>query len=80
MDSLPGDGRPQDGEARVEGESAPVPEPRGGTVAEAGLDPAAVEGPDEVRYRAFEQVALQLVNRIRYLLILLEREQGRKEP
>ena len=44
------------------------------------LDPAAVEGPDEVRYRAFEQVALQLVNRIRYLLILLEREQGRKEP
>ncbi len=40
------------------------------------LDPAAVEGPDEVRYRAFEQVAFQLVNRIRYLLILLERERG----
>jgi hypothetical protein len=31
---------------------------------------------DKERYRAFEQVALQLVNRIRYLLILLEREQG----
>ena len=42
MDSLPGDGRPQDGEARVEGESAPVPEPRGGTVAEAGLTPRPI--------------------------------------
>ncbi len=40
------------------------------------LDPAAVEGTDKERYRAFEQVALQLMNRIRYLLILIEREQG----
>lgn len=38
------------------------------------LDPAAVEGSDEERARAFEQVALQLMNRIRYLLILIERE------
>ncbi len=40
------------------------------------LDPVTVEGSDKERYRAFEQVALQLVNRIRYLLILIEREQG----
>ncbi len=40
------------------------------------LDPVAVEGPDKERYRAFEQVALQMVNRIRYLLILIEREKA----
>lgn len=37
-------------------------------------DPAEVEGSEEVRYRAFEQVALQLITRIRYLLILINRE------
>jgi protein-tyrosine-phosphatase len=41
-------------------------------------DPAAVEGSEQERYHAFEQVALQLVTRIRYLLILIEREQGGK--
>ena len=41
-------------------------------------DPAAVEGPEKERYHAFEQVAFQLVTRIRYLLILIEREKGGK--
>lgn len=41
------------------------------------IDPAAIEGSDKERYHAFEQVALQLTTRIRYLLILLEREKGR---
>ena len=40
------------------------------------LDPAAVEGSEEERYRAFEQVAIQLTTRLRYLLILIEREKG----
>ena len=40
------------------------------------LDPAAVEGSEEERYRAFEQVAFQLMTRLRYLLILIEREKG----
>ena len=39
-------------------------------------DPAEVEGPEDVRYQAFEQVALQLMTRIRYLLISIEREKG----
>ena len=39
-------------------------------------DPAAQEGPEEAKYHAFEQTALQLTNRIRFLLILLEREKG----
>ena len=38
------------------------------------LDPAAVEGSEQERSRAFEQVALQLMTRLRYLLILIERE------
>ena len=40
------------------------------------LDPAAVEGSEEERYRTFEQVAFQLMTRLRYLLILIEREKG----
>jgi ArsR family transcriptional regulator, arsenate/arsenite/antimonite-responsive transcriptional repressor / arsenate reductase (thioredoxin) len=40
------------------------------------IDPAAVEGSVQERSRAFEQVAIQLTNRIRYLVILIEREQG----
>jgi len=40
------------------------------------LDPAEVEGSEEERSRAFGQVALQLINRIRYLLIIIEREKG----
>ncbi len=40
------------------------------------LDPAEVEGSEEERYSAFGQVALQLMNRIRYLLIIIEREKG----
>ena len=41
------------------------------------IDPAAVEGSEQERSRAFEQVAIQLMNRIRYLLILIEREKGK---
>jgi hypothetical protein len=37
------------------------------------IDPAAAEGSAKERSRAFEQVALQLTNRIRYLMILNER-------
>jgi protein-tyrosine-phosphatase len=42
------------------------------------IDPASVEGSEKERYRAFEQVALQLTNRIRYLVILIEREKSGK--
>lgn len=38
------------------------------------LDPLAIEGSEEARIRACEQVALQLMTRIRFLLILIERE------
>ncbi len=41
------------------------------------IDPAAVEGSDKDRYRAFEQVALQLMTRLRYFLILIERQRPR---
>lgn len=41
------------------------------------IDPAAVEGSEQERSRAFEQVAIQLMNRIRYLTILIEREKGK---
>jgi protein-tyrosine-phosphatase len=40
------------------------------------IDPAAVEGSEKDRYKAFGQVALQLTNRIRYLVILIEREKS----
>jgi protein-tyrosine-phosphatase len=39
-------------------------------------DPALIEGPEEVRYHAFEQTSLQLAIRIRLLITLLEREKG----
>ena len=42
------------------------------------LDPSAVEGSEKERTRAFDQVALQLTNRIRFLVILIEREKSRK--
>ncbi len=42
------------------------------------IDPATVEGSEKDRYKAFEQVALQLTNRIRYLVILIEREKSGK--
>ena len=42
------------------------------------IDPAAVGGSEQERSRAFDQVALQLMNRIRYFLILIEREYGQK--
>lgn len=38
-------------------------------------DPAAVEGSEELRYKAFEHTAYQLTRRIRLLLTLLERKQ-----
>ena len=41
-------------------------------------DPATVEGSSEDQLRAFEQIALQLITRIRYLLILIAREQREK--
>lgn len=37
-------------------------------------DPVTVEGSQEVHSRAFEQVALELMTRIRYLVILIDRE------
>jgi ArsR family transcriptional regulator, arsenate/arsenite/antimonite-responsive transcriptional repressor / arsenate reductase (thioredoxin) len=42
-------------------------------------DPAAQEGSEVTKYHAFEQTAFQLTNRIRFLLILLEREKGGTE-
>jgi protein-tyrosine-phosphatase/DNA-binding transcriptional ArsR family regulator len=42
------------------------------------IDPAAVEGSEKERYKAFEQVALQLTNRIRYLVILIDREKSER--
>ncbi len=42
------------------------------------IDPAAVEGSEKERSRAFGQVALQLTNRIRFLVILIEREKSGK--
>jgi protein-tyrosine-phosphatase len=40
-------------------------------------NPAAVQGTEDERYHAFEQVGLQLTTRIRLLLILLDRERGK---
>jgi protein-tyrosine-phosphatase len=37
-------------------------------------DPAAVEGPDPVRYRAFQETARQLATRIGYLLATIEHQ------
>jgi len=42
------------------------------------IDPAAVEGSEKERSRAFEQVALQLTNRIRFLLILKKKKKSGK--
>lgn len=39
-------------------------------------NPAAVEGTEAERYRAFEQTSLQLTQRIRLLLTLIERQKG----
>jgi protein-tyrosine-phosphatase len=41
-------------------------------------DPCAVEGSEEEQYQVFEQTALQLMTRIRSLLILIEHEQREK--
>lgn len=41
-------------------------------------NPAAVEGTEDERYHAFEQLSLQLATRIRLLLTLLEREKGKQ--
>ncbi len=41
-------------------------------------NPAAVEGAEDERYHAFEQVSMQLTKRIRLLLTLLEREKGKQ--
>jgi protein-tyrosine-phosphatase len=40
-------------------------------------DPAEVEGTEDDQYHAFEQTAVQLLTRIRFLITLLEREQQR---
>ena len=42
------------------------------------IDPAEVSGSEKERSRAFDQVALQLTNRIRFLVILIEREKSGK--
>ncbi len=43
------------------------------------LDPATVQGTDEVQLHAFEQTSLQLSMRIRFLLTLLERKRRNRE-
>jgi ArsR family transcriptional regulator, arsenate/arsenite/antimonite-responsive transcriptional repressor / arsenate reductase (thioredoxin) len=40
-------------------------------------DPSLVEGPEEIRYHAFEQTSLQLATRLRLLITLLEKEHRR---
>ena len=40
-------------------------------------NPATIEGTEEERYRAFEQTSLQLTNRIRLLLTLMEHQKGK---
>lgn len=40
-------------------------------------DPALVDGPEEAQYHAFKQTSLQLTTRIRFLIMLLEREHRR---
>lgn len=40
-------------------------------------DPVAAQGSEKEQYHAFEQVALELMTRIRYLVILIDREQGK---
>ncbi len=42
------------------------------------IDPAAVSGSEKERSKAFDQVALQLTNRIRFLVILIDRETSGK--
>lgn len=42
-------------------------------------DPTVVQGSEQERSRAFEQVALQLTTRIRYLLVLIERKYGKMD-
>jgi protein-tyrosine-phosphatase len=44
------------------------------------LDPATVQGSEAEQLRAFEQTALQLTTRLRFLLILLERKRTSREP
>lgn len=39
-------------------------------------DPVVVEGSEKEQYHAFEQVALELMTRIRYLVILIDREKA----
>lgn len=38
-------------------------------------DPAAVEGPEEIRFQAFETTARELMTRISYLLLMIKRRQ-----
>jgi protein-tyrosine-phosphatase len=40
-------------------------------------NPAAVEGTEDEQYRVFEETSLQLANRIRLLLTLIERQKGK---
>jgi protein-tyrosine-phosphatase/DNA-binding transcriptional ArsR family regulator len=40
-------------------------------------NPATVEGSEDEKYHAFEQTSLQLTNRIRLLLTLIERQKGK---
>jgi protein-tyrosine-phosphatase len=44
------------------------------------LDPATVQGSEAEQLRAFEQVSLQMVTRIRFLLTLLQRKNSPREP
>lgn len=39
-------------------------------------DPAAVEGPERVRYQAFIETTVQMITRISYLMMMIERQHG----
>jgi len=40
------------------------------------LDPAAVDGSEEERYKAFQETSVQMMTRISYLLLVIRREYG----
>lgn len=42
------------------------------------LDPSAVEGSEEERYAAFRRIASELINRLNYLLLIVDRMQSER--
>jgi arsenate reductase len=39
-------------------------------------DPAAVEGTEEERYKAFRETSVQMMTRVSYLLLMIKRQYG----